>query len=56
MESFIDKEELAKILRVPPSTIDYLRRKRGLPSFKVGKHYRYSFTEVQKWSRVNGRN
>ena len=53
METFIDRDELARILSVPPSTVDYLRRKRGLPSFKIGKHFRYQITEVQRWSRNN---
>lgn len=56
METFVDRDELAKTFGIPASTIDYLRKKRGLPSLKIGKHYRYVLAEVQKWSRAQERN
>lgn len=53
MEMFLDKEELAKILNIPLTSIDLYRRQRGLPSLKIGKHRRYVLKDVQKWLNHN---
>ncbi|MBF0331372.1 MAG: helix-turn-helix domain-containing protein [Candidatus Omnitrophica bacterium] len=55
MEMFIDRDELAKILGIPESTVDYLRRAGKIPFYKVGKHCRYVLAEVQKILKENGR-
>jgi excisionase family DNA binding protein len=49
------REELAGILRIPRSTVDYLRRAGKIPFYKVGKHCRYLLVEVQRMLKENGR-
>jgi len=49
MEVFVNRVEMARQLDIPAATIDYLRRKKGLPSVKVGKHYRYVPSDVAYW-------
>ena len=46
------KEEVAQFLRVEPSTVYELTRKRSrhpLPFRRVGKYLRFSRTEVERW-------
>ncbi len=47
METYCDKEEMAKILDIPESSVDYLRRKGELPAIRVGKHFRFIPSEVK---------
>jgi excisionase family DNA binding protein len=44
--------ELARLLRVPEATLRYWRNQHiGPPSFKIGRHVRYSRTDVERWLR-----
>ena len=45
---YVDKTEIAKMLSIPVSTVDYLRRKGKIPSIPVGRHNRYDPKEVEK--------
>lgn len=49
MESIIVREEVARLLHIRPTTVDYLRRKKGLPCVWVGKHCRYKLVEIERW-------
>ncbi len=49
MKMYETKEWLAGWLSIKPSTVDHLRRRRGLPAIRVGKHYRYIPDEVSRW-------
>ena len=49
MGVFVNREEMAEQLKIPAATVDYLRRERGLPCVKVGKHCRYITSEVVRW-------
>lgn len=51
MESYVSKEGLAKMLEIKPATVDYLRRKKGMPCVQVGRQFRYIFDEVHQWLR-----
>jgi len=43
-------EELAGYLEVPVATIYAWRhRRQGPPGFRVGKHLRYRWTDVERW-------
>jgi len=43
-------EEVASYLRLPPRTLYGWRYKReGPPSFRVGRHVRYRWEDVQRW-------
>jgi predicted DNA-binding transcriptional regulator AlpA len=51
IEYIFDRDELAKKLKVPGSTVDFWRRRKDqpLPSKRIGKHVRYIWPEVQQW-------
>lgn len=42
-------EEVRKYLRIPPSTLYKLARDREIPSFKVGRHWRFKKEKFKKW-------
>lgn len=51
-QDVMTKEEVAEFLRVEPSTVYELTRKRSrhpLPFRRVGKYLRFSRTEVERW-------
>ena len=41
--------DVATFLRIPKSSVYKLVHEGGLPSFKVGKHFRFVEGEVQDW-------
>lgn len=43
-----DGKELAKELKIPESTVDYLRRKGKITAIWVGKHARYDKDRIIK--------
>jgi hypothetical protein len=56
---YVDKTEIAKIFKIPVSTVDYLRRKGVIPSIPIGRHHRYDLKEVERCLKgkiiINGR-
>jgi excisionase family DNA binding protein len=42
-------EEVAQFLRVHPSTVYRLLRKRTIPAFKVGSDWRFNQESVERW-------
>jgi excisionase family DNA binding protein len=50
-------EEVSEYLRVHPSTIYRLLRKRQLPAFKVGSDWRFNLESLDRWviDAENGR-
>jgi excisionase family DNA binding protein len=42
-------EEVAQFLRVHPSTVYRLLRKRIIPAFKVGSDWRFNQESVESW-------
>ena len=53
MEKYLDREGLAKLLNVPVTSVDYYRRKKGMPCVKIGRHKRYVLKDVQRWLNHN---
>ena len=51
MERYLNDMELAQILKIPVSTVNYYRRIKGLPAISIGKHWRYLLSEVQNYFR-----
>jgi len=49
LESLLDAEQLAKILRVEVPYVYSQARARKIPSVKVGKYRRFSPAEVKRW-------
>ncbi len=48
-------QELSKYLKVPVSTLYKLVRTGAIPSFKVGKHWRFRKDAIDHWiSNENG--
>ena len=49
-DQLLTVQELAEYLAVPVATIYQWRyRKEGPPGFRVGKHLRYRWSEVETW-------
>jgi excisionase family DNA binding protein len=42
-------EEVAQFLRVHPSTVYRLLRRRTIPAFKVGSDWRFNQESVERW-------
>jgi len=49
MQVLIDDTELAKMLKIPKSTIHFYAREKGMPHVKIGKHRRFNPEEIIKW-------
>lgn len=49
MASVMTLEEVANYLRVHPSTIYRLLKKRQLPAFKVGSDWRFNQESIDRW-------
>ncbi len=47
-------QELSDHLKVPVSTLYKLVREGSIPSFKVGKHWRFQKKEIDRW--ISSRN
>jgi excisionase family DNA binding protein len=53
METVLTLEEVAQFLRVHPSTVYRLLKKKQIPAFKLGSDWRFSLESIEKW--VKGR-
>jgi putative molybdopterin biosynthesis protein len=49
MSTVLTLEEVAQFLRVHPSTVYRLLRKRSIPAFKVGADWRFNQDSVERW-------
>ena len=49
LDPIMTVREVAEFLRVHPSMLYKLIRKRELPAFKVGGDYRFSRDSIEKW-------
>jgi excisionase family DNA binding protein len=49
MGKVLTLEEVAQFLRVHPSTIYRLLRKRSIPAFKLGADWRFNLESIEKW-------
>jgi excisionase family DNA binding protein len=47
--------EVARYLRVHPTTIYRLLRRHKIPAFRVGEDWRFSVAEIDRWRRVRER-
>lgn len=45
----LTEKELCEVLKVSRQTLWRLRKREGVPFFKVGNRYRYNLDEVQQW-------
>ena len=50
---FLTAEELSKILRVPKTTLYTLSQQGKIPALKVGRHWRYMKSELNRWVEAN---
>jgi excisionase family DNA binding protein len=46
---FLTAEEVAQYLRLPLSTVYRLAQTAVIPSFKIGKHWRFRRDTIEKW-------
>ncbi|HKV55545.1 MAG TPA: helix-turn-helix domain-containing protein [Candidatus Binataceae bacterium] len=49
MATVLTLEEVAQYLRVHPSTIYRLVKKKQLPAFKVGSDWRFNLESIDRW-------
>jgi len=49
LNSVLTIQEVARILKVSPSSVYQLHYRKVLPSIKVGKHVRFFSMDVQRW-------
>ena len=47
-------QELSDYLKVPVSTLYKLVREGAIPSFKVGKHWRFHMAAIDRWIAKSG--
>ena len=52
MEILVDDNELAKVLKIPKSTVHYYVRLKGMPHVQIGKHRRFNTQEVIRWFKT----
>lgn len=49
-DRLVDVRELANYLGVPVATLyQWRHRREGPPGFRVGKHLRYRWTDIEEW-------
>lgn len=48
-EEILTSKEVSRYLRVPLSTLHWLARTKSIPSFKVGRHWRFKRSKIEKW-------
>ncbi|HKI85350.1 MAG TPA: helix-turn-helix domain-containing protein [Thermoanaerobaculia bacterium] len=48
-EPLLDANEAARLLHVPRSTLYELVRSRGLPHIRVGRHLRFTRSDLGAW-------
>lgn len=54
METLLDKQEAAELLKITPRHLNYLITKRRIPFVKVGgRTIRFNRTELQDWIQDN---
>lgn len=49
MATVLTLEEVATYLRVHPSTIYRLLKKKELPAFKIGSDWRFNLESIDRW-------
>jgi len=49
MENVLTREEVADYLRIHPSTVYRLLKKRQIPDFKVGSDWRFNLESIDHW-------
>jgi excisionase family DNA binding protein len=49
MANVLTLEEVAEYLRVHPSTVYRLLKKRQIPAFKVGSDWRFNLESIDNW-------
>jgi excisionase family DNA binding protein len=49
MDTVLTLEEVARFLKVHPSTVYRLLKKRQIPAFKMGSDWRFNQESIEKW-------
>jgi excisionase family DNA binding protein len=49
MSTVLTLDEVAEFLRVHPSTVYRLVKKRNIPAFKMGSDWRFNLESVERW-------
>lgn len=49
-DKWINLDEAAEYLGVKPGTVrDWLRKKKDIPAHKIGKQWKFKYSELDKW-------
>jgi excisionase family DNA binding protein len=49
MDTVLTLEEVARFLKVHPSTVYRLLKKKQIPAFKMGSDWRFNQESIEKW-------
>ena len=49
-DNWVGVEEIARYLGVKPTTIrEWIKKKNGIPAYKIGKQWKFKRAEVDAW-------
>ena len=55
-ENWINIDEVAKYFGVKPATIrDWIRKDKGIPAQKIGKSWKFKYSELDAWVKSQGK-
>lgn len=50
VDNWVGVEEIAIYLGVKPATIrDWIKKKKGIPAYKIGRLWKFKKSEIDKW-------
>ena len=49
LDQLLTVEELAEYLEVPATVYAWRHRRQGPPGFRVGRHLRFRWSDVERW-------
>ena len=45
-------KEAARFLGIPPTTLRYYAKRGLVPNFRLGRHWKFRFSELNAWARA----
>lgn len=55
-ENWVNIDEVAKYFGVKPATIrDWIRKDKGIPAQKIGKSWKFKYSELDAWVKSQGK-
>ena len=51
-DEILTAEEVCGYLKLPRSSLYKLAREKGIPAFRVGRHWRFKKDKLEKWLKI----